>query len=149
VEFLSWYNVEDLNRMLDHVHVGLIPSIWEEAFGYVGLEFLAKGIPIIGNARGGIVDYTKDGLTGWVNRSSTAEELAAIMAAIVEDPSQVVTLNSRILARRAELVKTMDTHGREMDELYRQVINRRAAGPHPPHNAGGHRSDTAHPRYSD
>src|ERR1039458_8638601 len=63
VTYYGWYKVYSLDRMLEAVDVGLIPSTWEEAFGFVGLEFLAKGVPIIGNARGGIRDYTIDGVT--------------------------------------------------------------------------------------
>ena len=35
----------ELDSILDDVDVGLMPSIWEEAYGYAGIEFLAKGIP--------------------------------------------------------------------------------------------------------
>src|SRR5205823_2301556 len=67
VEWAGYYDPADLQRVLEPYHVGVIPSVWEEVYGYVGLELLAAGLPVIGNARGGIVDYVRDGETGWVN----------------------------------------------------------------------------------
>jgi glycosyltransferase involved in cell wall biosynthesis len=110
--------------MLEAVDVGLIPSTWEEAFGFVGLEFLAKGVPIIGNARGGIRDYTIDGVTGWVNRTNDAAGLARLMAAIIANPDSVAALSRSIRARRGEFIKTMRAHGEEIENLYRSLSGR-------------------------
>src|SRR5205823_10362163 len=60
----SYADSGDLDSVLDRVDVGIVPSVWEEALGFVGIELLAKGIPVIGNARGGIPDYTIPGQTG-------------------------------------------------------------------------------------
>lgn len=116
------YKVEELGRLLEEVHVGIVPSIWEEVYGYVGVEMIAQGIPVIGNAAGGIVDYTVEGLTGWVNKANTPEGLAQIMAGIIEDPGQIVCLNDSIAANRDRLIKTMESHFEEVDDLYRDVI---------------------------
>jgi len=79
----GFFKTEDLNNLLNEVQVGLVPSIWEEVFGVVGTEFLAKGIPIIGNKRGGIPDYTIENVTGWLNKSATPQEMAEIMIEII------------------------------------------------------------------
>ena len=121
VEVGSYFRPDDLDSILDEVDVGLMPSIWEEAYGYAGVEFLAKGIPVIANAIGGMPDYTREGETGWLNRSCSAEELARIVADIVERPEQVAELNGRLLANRDSVVKTVARHAEEMDELYAEL----------------------------
>ncbi len=78
--------MSELDSVLDDVDVGIVPSIWEEAYGFVGPEFLAKGIPVIANAIGGMPEYTRDGETGWLNRSCSALELARIMGDISRKP---------------------------------------------------------------
>lgn len=50
IELRGPYAPNEVDKVLDGVDVGLVPSIWEEAYGYVGMEFLAKGIPVIANA---------------------------------------------------------------------------------------------------
>jgi glycosyltransferase involved in cell wall biosynthesis len=116
------YDTAGLDELLDDVDVGIVPSIWEEAYGYVGLELLAKGIPVIGNARGGIPDYVRPGLSGWLNTSATGEELARIMLDVIQRPEQVLDLHRRVVEHRAELVKPLDLHLGELDAIYEEVI---------------------------
>ncbi len=113
----------ELDTILDGVDVGLVPSIWEEAYGYVGVEFLAKAIPVIANAIGGMPDYVVPGETGWLNRSCSAPELADIMTALAADPASVTALQNRLAAQRPAAVKTMDAHADEMDAVYAEITS--------------------------
>jgi glycosyltransferase involved in cell wall biosynthesis len=122
IEIGGRFTPGELDSILDGVDVGLMPSIWEEAYGYVGVEFLAKGVPVIANAIGGMPDYTRDGETGWLNRSCSAEELARIMAGVIERPEHVAELNAKLLAARDTLVKPMARHADEIDAVYEELI---------------------------
>lgn len=112
----------ELDRILDEVDVGIMPSVWEEAFGYAGMEFLAKGIPVISNDIGGMPDYTREGETGWLNRSCSADGLARLMRAVSQDPEQIVALNAKLRANRDSIVKPMARHAREMDAVYGELV---------------------------
>lgn len=116
------FSDDELDALLDPVDVGIVPSVWEEAYGFVGLEFLAKGIPVIANARGGMPDYTRDGETGWLNRSCSAPELAQIMREAIENRQQVADLNARILAQRESLIKPMPLHANEVEAIYHELM---------------------------
>lgn len=122
------YDAGGLDSLLEEIDVGIVPSVWEEVLGFVGLEFLAKGIPVIGNAIGGIPEYTRDGVTGWLNRSSSAEELAGIMENIVRDPRQVAPLGASAVELRDELITPFAEHAREMDGIYRDLVGAARAG---------------------
>lgn len=122
VVYRGTYKVSDLDHLLEGLHVGIVPSIWEESYGYVGIEFLAKGIPVIGNRMGGIVDYTVESLSGWVNTRNTADGLAEIMAHIIRHPAEVLELNRSIQRNYARLIKTMDKHVDEIDNVYETVV---------------------------
>jgi glycosyltransferase involved in cell wall biosynthesis len=113
---------DGLDAALAESHVGIVPSVWEEAYGFVGVELLAKGIPVIGNALGGVPDYTIPGDTGWLNRSCTGEELAEIMAGIIRDPAEIVRLNRSIRERRDDLLKPLDRHLEELDAIYADAL---------------------------
>jgi glycosyltransferase involved in cell wall biosynthesis len=116
------YRPAELDSILDEADVGLVPSLWEEVLANAGLEFIAKGIPVVANALGGMPDYTIPGVTGWLNRSCGAEELAGIMAAVASDPGQVVELNASIRARRDEFVTPLDRHVDRLGTIYEEVI---------------------------
>jgi glycosyltransferase involved in cell wall biosynthesis len=131
------YRSGDLERLLERFHVGLMPSVWEEAYGYVGVEFLACGLPVIASARGGMVDYTRDGETGWTNLDCSPQGLADIVAGIVAEPRQVLDLNARIRDRRDEIVKPFERHAEEMLELYAELAGRPTPLPARSARAGG------------
>jgi glycosyltransferase involved in cell wall biosynthesis len=118
IELGRAFRPDELDSMLDAVDVGLMPSVWEEAYGYAGVEFLAKGIPVIANAIGGMRDYVREGETGWLNRSCSAEELADIVVEIAARPEHLAELSERIVADRDRIVKPIARHADEMDAIY-------------------------------
>lgn len=129
IEFLNFdnvhyhgdYPVEDLNEILNIIDVGVVPSLWEEVYGFVGLELLKKGIPIIGNERGGIPDYVIETLTGWLNKSATPEELADIMQQIINNPKELKKLNKNIINMK---FKTFEENFQEINELYTDILRK-------------------------
>jgi hypothetical protein len=121
VRIVGSYSPDRLDAILGDFHVGIVPSVWEETHGFTGVEMLATGIPVIGNAVGGIVEYTRDGETGWLNRDRSASGLAGIMAGIVSDPGQVAALSARIAERRDELIPPMSAHVAQLDTAYREL----------------------------
>ena len=123
IEIAAPFRPADLDRILDGVDVGLVPSIWEEAYAYVGVEFLAKGIPVIANAIGGMPDYVVPGETGWLNHSCGADELADIMAGLVAAPETVAALHAKLVANRPAVVKSMPDHADEMAAIYAECVS--------------------------
>jgi glycosyltransferase involved in cell wall biosynthesis len=118
VELGGEYRLEELDGLLEPGDVGLLPSVWEEVYGYAGLEFLAKGIPVIGNAVGAIPEYVRPGQTGWLNHTCTADELAALMIDAIEQPEHVSELASKTVADRAKLIEPLDSALARLTALY-------------------------------
>lgn len=121
VEIRGDYRAEQLDELLEDGDVGLFPSVWEEVYGFVALEFLAKGIPVIGNSIGAIPERVQPGQTGWLNRSRSAEELADLMAEAIADPAQVRRLSERTVARRGELIVPFGTGLKRLSDVYREL----------------------------
>ncbi len=122
IEIRGPYGHEQLDSLLEDIDVGLLTSVWEEAYGFAGIEFLAKGIPVIANAIGGMTDYTREGHTGWLNRSCSAEELAQIMLSVIDRPAQIDQLSERISSSRGSIVKSMRIHADEMNAVYEDIV---------------------------
>lgn len=119
------YARNDLNRLLDEADVGIVPSLWEEVYGYVGIEFLAKGVPVIGNHRGGILDYTIEGCTGWINTTCSAKELADIMERIISNPDCILPLNDWISKNRRQVIVDKNEHFDMILDCYEEAISGR------------------------
>jgi glycosyltransferase involved in cell wall biosynthesis len=122
VELKGNYTDSDLDRMLAGADVGIVPSIWEEAYGYTGVEMLAAGVPVIGNARGGIPDYVLPGKTGWLNETAGGAELAGHMRRLIGDPHAVEELRTALRRRRPASVKPMARHVDEIEAVYRGLV---------------------------
>jgi len=122
VELRGPYTRGDLDGALEDVDVGIMPSVWEEAYGFAGLEFLAKGIPVVANRIGGMVDYVRPDETGWLNDSCTPEGLAGILAGLVANRDEVGEMSRRVLAARASLIKPLEAHAGEIEEIYADAI---------------------------
>jgi glycosyltransferase involved in cell wall biosynthesis len=97
-------------------------SVWEEAYGYAGVEFLAKGIPVIANAIGGMVDYVHPGRSGWLNHSLGGGELAEIMLDIVQRPEQIAALNAHLIADRDTYVTPFGDHADDVEAAYAEIV---------------------------
>jgi glycosyltransferase involved in cell wall biosynthesis len=115
------YERFELNRRLEDVDVGVMPSVWEEAYGYAGLELLAKGVPVVANRIGGMVDYVREGETGWLNDSCTAEGMAAVLGRLIQNPSEVAERSRSALAARERLIKPFETHVDEVEAIYHEA----------------------------
>jgi glycosyltransferase involved in cell wall biosynthesis len=115
------YGREQLDAILEDADVGLMPSVWEEALGYTGLEMLAKGIPVIANPLGGIAEYVRDGETGWVNVSCTGRGLAEIMLGLIDDPEQIVSTHRSTVAAWPAMAIPWTAHVDAVEGVYREL----------------------------
>ncbi len=116
VDYRGTYRKNQINRVLKEIDVGVVPSIWEEIFGIVGLEYINARIPVIGSNIGGISEWLKNGENGFLFDPSNSNELFKIMSNFVSDPSLITQLQKKIRPWR-----NAATYAREISELYRSI----------------------------
>lgn len=66
---------DDIDIIFKASDLVVVPSIWEEAFGFVIAEASACGIPVIGSRIGGIPEVILDGKTGTLTKPGDVNEL--------------------------------------------------------------------------
>jgi len=71
---------------------GLAPSVWHETFGFVVLEAMTMGRPVIGSRIGGIADLIIDGETGLLVPPGDVAALQQAMSRLLDD----LTLRERM-----------------------------------------------------
>ncbi len=64
VEFVGWVDTPDKLNLMRRAELLAVPSLWPEPFGLVGIEAGCVGLPAVGYAVGGIVDWLVPGETG-------------------------------------------------------------------------------------
>jgi glycosyltransferase involved in cell wall biosynthesis len=64
----------ELLELMSHARGLLMPSVWDEPFGLVGIEAQAAGTPVVAYRRGGLTEVVADGETGWLVLADDRDE---------------------------------------------------------------------------
>jgi glycosyltransferase involved in cell wall biosynthesis len=86
--FRGWLGADELARELAEASVVVMPSIWPEPFGLVGIEALAAGRPVVASATGGIGDWLDDGVSGLSVKPGDPRALAGALNELLADPAK-------------------------------------------------------------
>ncbi len=100
VTFTGWVPSERLGELRAGAAVVLVPSRWEEPFGYVALDALAAGVPVLASDRGGLPEVV--GPENTVALEDTAA-WAARLRALVGDGAEGASRGTAALQRVREL----------------------------------------------
>ncbi len=94
VHFAGWLGAEAKDRAMREVDLLVVPSVWPEPFGMVGIEAGSRGLPAAGYAVGGIPDWLVAGETGELAPGDppTVEGLANAITRALADPSHYARL---------------------------------------------------------
>ncbi|NOZ70020.1 MAG: glycosyltransferase family 4 protein [Deferribacteres bacterium] len=123
VELRRHYMPEQINGAFREMDVGIIPSIWEEIFGIIGIEWLTAGIPVIGSDIGGIPAWLKNGENGFLIPPGDARRLAGAMQLFVNNPALIAQMQQRIRPWN-----TFSSHVGEMLGCYEDIMASRKRG---------------------
>jgi glycosyltransferase involved in cell wall biosynthesis len=122
-EFTGWLEGTALEMVLSRSDLLVVPSLWPEPFGRVGLLAGLHSLPVAGFGVGGIPEWLKDGINGHVasGEPPTATGLAWAIVKCLSDPEhyQMLRLGAAKEARRFNLAR----HLTQIDELFRETLN--------------------------
>jgi glycosyltransferase involved in cell wall biosynthesis len=85
IRFSGWLSAADLAGELADASVVVVPSVWPEPFGLVGIEAFATGRPAIASATGGIGDWLQDGVSGLMVPPGDPGALARALQQLLSD----------------------------------------------------------------
>ncbi|HRK29739.1 MAG TPA: glycosyltransferase [Tepidisphaeraceae bacterium] len=94
VTFVGKLNRAATDAFLERARMLVVPSVWWEAFGLVGVEAMSRELPVIASNMGGLPEVVDDGITGLLTPPNDAAALGAAMRRLWDD---------RALARRMGL----------------------------------------------
>ena len=100
----------------------VLPSVWPEAFGKVGIEVMSVGRPVIGTDVGGISEWLVDGKTGRLVPPRDSKAIAVTVNAIFSDHTifQEMSINARKQAERFSI----EAHAQAVVEVYSSLIRK-------------------------
>lgn len=92
VEFAGFLPRAELERRLSSAWLQCVPSLWQEPFGLVALEGLARGTPVVASAVGALPELVADGRTGYLVPPGDPAALAVVMDRVLSDPAAADSL---------------------------------------------------------
>lgn len=116
--FKGWLDADGLAEELASASVVVMPSLWPEPFGLVGIEALACGRPVVASSTGGIVEWLQDGVCGLCVPPGDARGLARALNELLADPERQRAMGlagSKMVAARF----SGETHVAALEEAYR------------------------------
>ena len=132
IEFTGWLERPEIDRRLRASQLLVLPSVWPEPFGLVGLEAGLQGIPAAAFSVGGIPQWLHDGVNGSLaaERRPSAAGLANAIARALASPEHHQRL--RTGARATALTFTPARHtALLLDTLAAASRSRRPGGSTP------------------
>ena len=95
-QYLGWV---ELNSFYPSIDVLVVPSTWSEPFGYVCIEALSFGIPVVVARSGALPEIIEHGESGLVFNAGDRGQLAACLRRIAGDRNLLKQLHYGALAR--------------------------------------------------
>ena len=113
VELRPWASRDDIRETYAAATVAIVPSVWSEPLGIVGLESLACGVPVVASDLGGVREWLLDGETGKLVPAKDSVAIARAVTEILELPDQGHALGEN----GRELVRSEFSRQRHLEEL--------------------------------
>ncbi len=116
-DFQGWISREKVQELFASIHLLVVPSVWPEPFGLVGLEAAQHGVPTAAFAVGGITDWLIEGLNGHVANGArpTFEGLAQAIVACLRDPAHHAELRRGAIEVSARF--SPEAHMRSLEQM--------------------------------
>jgi len=101
VRFHGWAGAEQVHAFYQQARTLVLPSVWPEPFGLVGLEALANATPVIAFDVGGVREWLQDGSHGYLVPYRDVKKLAEKIDQLIAQPdlAQTMGLNARLFVR--------------------------------------------------
>lgn len=125
ITFLGYVSEADLRALVAAADVAVVPSLYEP-FGFVALEAIVLGAPLVAASTGGLATIVTDGQTGWQFAPGDAGQLAAAVGEALSDPREA---RRRAARARADVLARYGwpTIAEQTDAVYRGVVRGRPA----------------------
>jgi glycosyltransferase involved in cell wall biosynthesis len=118
VDFLG--RRDDVQEIVRHAQLTVVPSVWDEAFGLAAAESMAAGAPVIASNVGALPEIVDDQVTGLLIPPGDAQALAAALASLTSDQER-----RRAMGRRArEKAEQRFDSGKQNQEIADILVSR-------------------------
>jgi len=85
IQGTAYLSHEDLARELRTDYLAVVPSVWEEPFGFVAVEAMSAGRPVVAYRAGGLPEIIEDGVSGRLVPRGDVDGLTRAVRDLLDD----------------------------------------------------------------
>lgn len=119
-QFLGWVDIEKKNELYKTSDLLLVPSLWPEPFGLVGMEAGSWGVPSVGYNVGGITDWLISGKTGEIATAHSIDGFGEAIAKVLENEDYYKTLCHGAFEKSREYL--IENHMKQLEKIWLKEI---------------------------
>jgi len=127
VSFVGRLDAAGMEQFYRGARLAAAPSACLEAFGLAAAEAMARGLPVVASAIGGLPEVVEDGVTGLLAPPNDPAELAAGLRRLWDDPGLCARLGRAGHAKAAREYHE-DVYGARLLEVYEDACGHAAEG---------------------
>jgi len=123
VDFRGWVLPGDVSDLINSASVIVIPSRWEEPFGFVALEASLMARPVVATRVGGLSEIIVHSKTGLLVNKEDSQELAGAVYDLLNNPAMAEQMGlaaRQNIMEKFSLRQCVDAY----DSLYQKIGNK-------------------------
>lgn len=118
------YSYNELENIFDNTDLLIVPSIWYETFGFIVLEALSCGVPVLITDKVGSKDIINDeGLKKGIIIEAKESELIVKIKEIINDRRILKEINNNIL--NLKFPYNMNEHANIINDRYKELVEKK------------------------
>jgi len=106
---------------MDQCQYGIVPSIWHEPFGYVTLELMNRGLPVLGSNLGAIPELIQDGKNGFLFNPNDSSSLKKLIQNVYLDTHHLNEMSMNAIKYSKKFTMKEQLHN--TFNAYKSVLN--------------------------
>jgi glycosyltransferase involved in cell wall biosynthesis len=123
--FTGWVNPDQRDELYRDSSLVVVPSVWPEPFGIVGIEAMSYAKPVVAFRMGGISEWLDDGKTGFLIAPYDIAEMSKSIDSLLQQKDLAHEMG--MLGRaKVEHQFTEVQHIRRLSETYNNVMDSRS-----------------------
>lgn len=120
IEFVGYLNQEQLSDLYKTTTIVVMPSIWPESFGKVGIEAMSGGRPVITSNLGGTSDWLSEGENGFSVPPESPQEIAKKIILLLGNPDLLEQMS--FCARESSFRFSTESHVKNLLNIYQEIL---------------------------
>lgn len=109
------YSTRDLEEIFSNIDVLVVPSLWKETFGFVGMEALSYGVPVIISSNVGSKDIVNSDI-GWIYNAHCIDNLIQLLLKL---DKKIIFEKADNINQKFKIINMFNHVNNIEDEIYR------------------------------